>query len=244
MTISGAEARATARLTPALKRRVVREAIDFLVQREALSAAQRAQLEAVPIRWRRRRGPSRFYLGAAHGFTGPHILVSVGRGAHVRWHTYRRVRAGLATPREGIVVPLALYTTLALVHEFTHALQHGVCGTPKRRYSEVETTDNEIEFVRRVAPRLHAQLVPVARKGRSHARGRLDAEQRQALGKRALHERGKAQAGKARGRVGRLEHGAGLVEAGVGIGQLMQRGAEALWRLVFGGGQHHARETE
>lgn len=152
------------RLSPALKRRVVRTAIDFLVEREGLSVAQRTQLEAVPIRWRRRRGPSRFYLGPAHGFRQPHILVSVGRGATVRWHTYRRVRAGLSTPREGLVMSVELYVTLALVHEFTHALQHGVCGTPKRRYSEVETTDNEIAFVRRMAPELHAQLVPVKSK--------------------------------------------------------------------------------
>lgn len=157
-----------ARLSPALKRRVVRTAIDFLMEREGLSAAQRAKLEAVPIRWRRRRGPSRFYLGPAHGFRQPHILVSVGRGATVRWHTYRRVRAGLSTPREGLAMPLELYVTLALVHEFTHALQHGVCGTPKRRYSEVETTDNEIAFVRRAAPEIHARLVPV--QGKTPAR--------------------------------------------------------------------------
>ena len=160
MTISAAS-RAPSRLTPALKRRVVREAIDFLVEREGLSPTQRAQLEAVPVRWRRRRGRSKFYLGAAHGHAGPHVLLCVGRGAELRWHTYRRVRAGLTTPPGGVVMPMALYATVVLVHEFTHALQHGVCGTPKRRYSEVETTDAEIEFVRRVAPQLHAQLVPV-----------------------------------------------------------------------------------
>jgi hypothetical protein len=142
----------------------VQEAIGFLVEREGLSPAQRACLEAVPVRWRRRRGPSRFYLGPAHGFDGPHILLSVGRGAEVRWHTYRRVRARLATPREGVVMPMPLYATVALVHEYTHALQHGVCGTPRRRYSEVETTDNEIAFIRRVAPHLHARLVPVPRR--------------------------------------------------------------------------------
>lgn len=140
---------------------MVRQAIDFLVEARGLAPSQRAQLEAVPIRWRRRRGRSRFYTGAAHGFGGPHILLCVGRGHEVRWHTYTRVRSGLTTPREGIAMPVSLYVSVVLVHEFTHALQHGVCGTPRRRYSEVETTDNEIEFVRRMAPRLHAQLVPV-----------------------------------------------------------------------------------
>jgi hypothetical protein len=139
----------------------VREAIAFVAERACLSTEQRGALEAVPIRWRRRRGPSRFYLRASHGFPGPHILVSVARGATVRWHTYRRVRAGLVTPPEGIAVSAALHATIALVHELTHALQHGVCGTPPRRYSEVETTANEIEFVRRAAPGVHAQLVRV-----------------------------------------------------------------------------------
>jgi len=159
------------RLGPALKRRVVSRAIDFLVERAALTEPQRRSLEAIPIRWRRRRSPSRFYLRACHGFEGPHILVSVPRGALVRWHTYRRVRAGLVTPSAGIPVPAELHASIALVHELTHAMQHGVCGTPPRRYSEVETTANEIEFVRRVAPQVHAQLVPVrARSRRSKAR--------------------------------------------------------------------------
>jgi hypothetical protein len=39
-----------------------------------------------------------------------------------------------------------------------------MCGTPRRRYSEVETTANEIEFVRRVAPEVHARLVPIERR--------------------------------------------------------------------------------
>ena len=73
------------------------------------------------------------------------------------------MRAGLVTPPEGVAVSAALHARIALVHELTHAVQHGMCGTPKRRYSEVETTASEIEFVRRVAPEVHAKLVPVQR---------------------------------------------------------------------------------
>ena len=171
MTTSAAEGTVT-RLTEALKRRIVRDAVDFLTEREGLSEAQRAQLLAVPIRWRRRRGGCRFYAGPAHGFGGPHILLSVGRGAELRWHTYRRVRAGLTTPPGGIAMPMAMWATVVLVHELTHALQHGMCGTPRRRFSEVETTDHEIEFVRRVAPSLHAQLVPVQRERKPRKRRR------------------------------------------------------------------------
>jgi hypothetical protein len=155
---------------PALKRRIVRESVDFIVERYGLDDGQRQALEAVPIRWRRARAPSRFYLRACRGFDGPHILISVGRGAMVRWHVYRRVRAARVTPAEGILVPAALHASLALVHELTHAVQHGVCGTPRRRYSEVETTANEIEFIRRVAPGLHAQLVPVVGRRRGARR--------------------------------------------------------------------------
>lgn len=176
--MSTSAASASGRLGPAVKRRVVARAIDFLVERAELTAAQRRSLEAIPVRWRRRRSPSRFYLRACHGFDGPHVLVSVPRGAVVRWHTYRRVRAGLGTPPGGILVPVELHAAIALVHEFTHALQHGMCGTPPRRYSEVETTANEIEFVRRVAPQVHAQLVPIhskARKVAPRARTRIGA---------------------------------------------------------------------
>jgi hypothetical protein len=173
--LSTSAADPSGRLGPALKRRIVRESIEFIVERYALADAQRSALEQVPIRWRRARGPSRFYLRACRGFDGPHILISVGRGATVRWHVYRRVRAALVTPAEGIPIPAALHASLALVHELTHAVQHGMCGTPRRRYSEVETTANEIEFIRRAAPDVHAQLVPVQARRKT---GRRPAEAR------------------------------------------------------------------
>ena len=60
--------------------------------------------------------------------------------------------------------------TAVLVHELTHALQHGAAGHGRRRFSEVETTENEIEFVRRRAPEAFAQLVPVVRRTRRGTR--------------------------------------------------------------------------
>ncbi|MCE2875381.1 MAG: hypothetical protein LW625_07065 [Planctomycetaceae bacterium] len=156
----------SARFTDALRRRLIEQAIDFLAAEYELDAAQRRALHAVPVRWRRRHGRSVFYMKPRHGFAGPHILVSVPRGATARWSVYRRVRVGLVAPPQGIEMPVALFAAVVLVHEFTHAIQHGVCGTPKRPYGEVETTDNEIRFIERMAPDVHAQLLPLKAKPR------------------------------------------------------------------------------
>lgn len=162
----GAVVSSSARFTDALRRRLVEQAIDFLAAEYELDAAQQRALHAVPVRWRRRHGRSAFYMKPKHGFAGPHILVSVPRGTTARWSVYRRVRVGLVAPPQGIEMPVALFAAVVLVHEFTHAIQHGVCGTPKRPYGEVETTDNEIRFIEKVAPDVHAQLLPLKAKPR------------------------------------------------------------------------------
>jgi len=154
------------RFTDALRRRLVAQAIDFLAGEYGLDASQRAALRALPIRWRRRHGASVFYKKPRNGFAGPHILISVPRGTTAPWSVYRRVRVGLMTPPGGIEMPSTLFALVVLVHEFTHAIQHGVCGTPKRCYGEVETTKNEIRFIERVAPDVHAQLLPLKAKPR------------------------------------------------------------------------------
>ncbi len=162
----GSDASSSTRFTEPLRRRLVAQAIDFLATEYDLDAAQQRALHAVPVRWRRRHGRSAFYMKPKHGFAGPHILVSVPRGITARWSVYRRVRVGLVAPPQGIEMPVALFAAVVLVHEFTHAIQHGVCGTPKRPYGEVETTDNEIRFIEKVAPDVHAQLLPLKAKPR------------------------------------------------------------------------------
>lgn len=151
------------RLTLRARQAIHRDALSFVAERYGLDDAQSGALAAIPVRWKRARGSSAFYLRAAHGFAGPHILVRVPGGARVRWHTYRRARARFATPPGGIDLDVPTFAGAVLVHELTHALQHGMAGEPKRRYSEVETTENEIEFVRLAAPEAFARLVPVVR---------------------------------------------------------------------------------
>lgn len=167
---TGMDAAATiSRLTLRARQAIHRDALAFVAERYGLDDAQSGALAAIPVRWKRARGSSAFYLRAAHGFAGPHILVRVPGGARVRWHTYRRARARFATPPGGIDLDVPTFAGAVLVHELTHALQHGVAGEPKRRYSEVETTENELEYVRRRAPEAYARLVPVLPKPRRRA---------------------------------------------------------------------------
>jgi hypothetical protein len=160
------------RLTERTRAAIREDALDFVSRRYGLETAQRSALGAIPIRWRRGRGASAYYPRRAHGFAGPHILLRVAPGATARWHTYRRAGARYATPPGGIELDARTLAVAVLVHEYTHALQHGAAGGLRRRFSEVETTGNEIEFIRLRAPEAFAQLVPVVRRPRRAAKGR------------------------------------------------------------------------
>jgi len=159
------------RLTAKLRTDIHDTAIHFIVERYALTIEQRTTLAATPIRWRRGRGASAFYRRHAHGFDRPHILLRVPPGATAHWHTYRRARARYSTPATGIEIDTRILAIAVLIHELTHALQHGTCGHERRTFSEVETTENEIEFIRRHAPEAFAQLIPVLRRPRKKVRG-------------------------------------------------------------------------
>ena len=158
------------RLTERTRAAIREDALDFVCERYGLGSAQRTALEEIPIRWKRGRGASAYYARRAHGFAGPHILLRVAPGPSARWHTYRRTGARYSTPPGGIELDSRTLAVAVLVHEYTHALQHGAAGGLRRRFSEVETTGNEIEFVRRRAPEAFAQLVPVVRRARRSAK--------------------------------------------------------------------------
>ena len=159
------------RLTAKLRADIHESAVEFVANRYQLTADQRATLAATPIRWRRGRGASAYYQRHAHGFGRPHILLRVAPGASAYWHTYRRARARYSTPPGGIELETRILAIAVLIHELTHALQHGVCGHGKRAFSEVETTENEIEFIRQHAPQAFAKLIPVVRRTRKKVRG-------------------------------------------------------------------------
>lgn len=159
-----APAGAELRLTERTRASIHAEALAFVRERYELSDEQASRLAAIPIRWRRGTGASAYYPRRAHGFAGPHILLRVPRGAMAQWHTYSRARAKFGTPPGGIALDTRTLAAAVLVHELTHAVQHGAAGGDRRRFSEVETTGNEIEFVRRRAPEAFALLVPVLRR--------------------------------------------------------------------------------
>jgi hypothetical protein len=75
----------------------------------------------------------------------------------VRWATYIKKRVGVYADW----IPCTQFESwvLQFVHEFTHAVQ----GDEHRKYSEVETTQNEIDCAREHFPHLHRQLTPIQR---------------------------------------------------------------------------------
>ncbi len=76
--------------------------------------------------------------------------------SRIRWATYIKKRVGAYANW----IPCTIYEswTLQFVHEYTHAIQ----GDQKRRYSEVETTRNEIAFAQEFFPHLFMKLAPIA----------------------------------------------------------------------------------
>ena len=77
------------------------------------------------------------------------VRIAVDR---LQWATYMKKRVGVYAA--GIPCTMVESWTLQFVHEFTHAIQ----GDQKRRYSEVETTKNEIAFAQEFFPHLCAKL--------------------------------------------------------------------------------------
>ena len=71
--------------------------------------------------------------------------VKIGLGS-TKWHTYDRKTIGVTA--DEIVIPKLLLITVHIIHEFTHAIQH----FQKRKYSEVETTKNEMDYIQSVSP--------------------------------------------------------------------------------------------
>jgi hypothetical protein len=80
------------------------------------------------------------------------VRIAVKRS---KWATYVKKTIGVYANW----IPCTAYEAwvLQFVHEFTHVVQ----GDQKRRYSEVETTRNEIEFAQESFPHLYRRLTTI-----------------------------------------------------------------------------------
>tara|TARA_R110000824_G_scaffold211172_1_gene397172 strand:- start:87 stop:512 length:426 start_codon:yes stop_codon:yes gene_type:complete len=88
-----------------------------------------------------------WFTNARRAFYYSHKRTAkIALGGNNKWYTYDRKTVGKTS--NGIVVPELLLVTLTIIHELTHAIQH----FEKRKFSEVETTQNEIEYVKIVSP--------------------------------------------------------------------------------------------
>lgn len=72
---------------------------------------------------------------------------------------YPRKSCEYKTPRGGLKVGRALAMILLLVHELTHHVQY----CEKRRASEVETNNNQIEYMRIHEPKWFKKLIKIKR---------------------------------------------------------------------------------
>jgi len=71
-----------------------------------------------------------------------------------KWYTYNRKTCGLVA--RGIEISEFLSMVIMMIHEITHAIQHH----EGRKYGEVETTLNEIAYMRIVSPETVEQMEP------------------------------------------------------------------------------------
>lgn len=70
-------------------------------------------------------------------------------------YLYNKQTVGLTTPKEGLAVGYVIGTTCAIIHELTHYVQ----GKEGRKFSEVETTQNEIDYLKETDPFWYNRLV-------------------------------------------------------------------------------------
>jgi len=68
------------------------------------------------------------------------------------WNTYERKRVGVSA--DNIYIGIELSYILQLIHELTHYVQE----LQRRKFGEVETTNNEIEYVKQFHSYLLKQL--------------------------------------------------------------------------------------
>lgn len=111
-----------------IAKQATQKARDFLSERYSGTDFSELQLKFTTTSSR-----SRYYIGQRMA------VIAITR---IKW-LYARKRIGIMNP-VGIKCGYLVSTTLSIIHEATHHVQN----LEARRYSEVETTQNEIEYLR------------------------------------------------------------------------------------------------
>jgi hypothetical protein len=119
-----------------LKEKATIRAMEYLATRYEMTEGLRQHLEETEL-W--------FTSGRNDWYSPERRKVKIGLGS-TKWHTYDRKTIGVTA--DEIVIPKLLLITVHIIHEFTHAIQH----FQKRKYSEVETTKNEMDYIQSVSP--------------------------------------------------------------------------------------------
>jgi len=119
-----------------LKRKAVDRAIEFVAQKYEATDELMKHLQDTELWFTNRRR-------AWYCPTRRKIKVGLSKR---RWITYNRKTIGMTS--NGTTLPKLLHITLILILEFTHAVQ----DFQGRKYSEVETVRNEIEYVKLISP--------------------------------------------------------------------------------------------
>ena len=92
--------------------------------------------------------------GFRYRYTTREIVIS----CHSTWHTYKRKTIGLYANL--ILCKVEENLHLVLVHEMTHYIQHANSSfnVEQTIFSEIETTQNEIEYAKEHYPHLYKKL--------------------------------------------------------------------------------------
>lgn len=98
----------------------------------------------------------RFYSNMRSSHIKPYIQCNI----HNKLYLYTRKTVGLTTPEKGLHVGYFIGMVTCMIHEITHFIQY----IEGRRYSEVETTQNEVDYLERFAPDAYERLERIDKK--------------------------------------------------------------------------------
>jgi len=136
---------------PKSKKELVEKAIPKALEFMQAKYPQINFNEAV-VRFSSTRNGSNYYHASVNNATG---FINISTRDKI--YLYKRVSVKLTAPHGGLLVGCELQVVSALIHELTHYVQ----GIEKRLFSEVETTINEIEYLKNNEPFWYSKLVPV-----------------------------------------------------------------------------------